>query len=143
MLALEALSVGTPVLVNARATPVVQHCRRSQAGLFYADRWEFAEALKLLTHDTQLRGALGRNGRAYVSRHYRWPTVLSKYERLCEQLRGSARDGRTEPPEPDPTRLIVRPREPEADRRDRGRGRFRERDRGRHDRSRHRRRERR
>jgi glycosyltransferase involved in cell wall biosynthesis len=143
MLALEALSVGTPVLVNARSTTVVQHCRRSQAGLFYADRWEFSEALKLLTHDARLRSALGRNGRTYVSRHYRWPTVLSKYERLCEQLRGSVRNGRTESPEPDRTRAVVKPREPEGDRRDRGRGRFRERDRGRHDRSRHRRRERR
>ena len=27
---------------------LVEHCRRSNAGLFYADRWEFVEALKLL-----------------------------------------------------------------------------------------------
>jgi glycosyltransferase involved in cell wall biosynthesis len=142
MLALEALSVGTPVLVNARSTTVVQHCLRSQGGLFYADRWEFAEALKLLTHDTALRAALGRNGRTYVGRHYRWPAVLSKYERLCEQLRGSARHGRMEAPEPERAPAIVKPREPEGDRRDR-RPRGRDRDRGRHDRSRHRRRERR
>jgi len=141
LLALEALSVGTPVLVNARATATVQHCRRSQAGLFYGDRWEFAEALKLLVRDTGLRSALGRNGRAYVSQHYRWTTVLSKYERLFDQLRGSSRDVRHEPP--DPQRAPPpRPRVSDGDRgRDRGHGRAR--DRGAHDRSRHRRRDRR
>jgi hypothetical protein len=87
MLALEALSVGTPVLVNARAEVLVHHCRESQAGLYYADRWEFSEALKLLVRDAALRSALGRNGRAYVSRHFRWPTVIAQYERLFEALR--------------------------------------------------------
>jgi len=144
LLALEALSVGTPVLVNARATATVQHCRRSQAGLFYADRWEFAEALKLLIRDHDLRSALGRNGRAYVSHHHRWTTVLAKYEWLFGQVRGPARNGRPETP-------LSEPQMPQAARarEDSGRGRDRDRSRGRHrdraafDRSRHRRRERR
>lgn len=139
MLALEALSVGTPVLVNARATAIVQHCRRSQAGLFYADRWEFAEALKLLIRDGALRSALGRNGRSYVSQHYRWPAVMAKYERLFELLRTPARDGRPESPEP-PRAPLARSREMGSDR---GRDRGRPRDRAAHDRGRHRRRDRR
>ena len=48
LLALEAMAVGTPVLVNARSEVLVDHCRQSNAGLYYADRWEFTEALKLL-----------------------------------------------------------------------------------------------
>ena len=55
LLALEAFAVGTPVLANARAEVLVEHCRRSNAGLYYADRWEFIEALKLLLRDPQLR----------------------------------------------------------------------------------------
>ena len=141
LLALEALSVGTPVLVNARSTAIVQHCRRSQAGLFYTDRWEFAEALKLMVRDAGLRSALGRQGRAYVSRHYRWTTVLSKYEGIFEQLRGPARNGRPEVPEP-PRAPVTRGRDREGDRgRDHGRGRPRER--SPHERPRHRRRDRR
>ena len=62
LLALEAFAVGTPVLANARAEVLVDHCRRSNAGLFYADRWEFVEALKLLMRDADLRAAMGRNG---------------------------------------------------------------------------------
>jgi glycosyltransferase involved in cell wall biosynthesis len=141
LLALEALSVGTPILVNARATVTVQHCRRSQAGLFYADRWEFAEALKLMVRDGALRSALGRNGRGYVSRHYRWATVLSKYERLFEQVRTPTRDARPEAPEPQRA-PVARGRESEGARgRDHGRGRPRERPP--HERPRHRRRDRR
>ena len=34
LLALEAFAVGTPVLANARAEVLVEHCRRSNAGLF-------------------------------------------------------------------------------------------------------------
>src|SRR5262245_33213472 len=41
LLALEALSVGTPILVNARSPVLVEHCLRSNGGLFYADGEEF------------------------------------------------------------------------------------------------------
>src|SRR4029077_18792914 len=81
-LALEALSVGTPILANARSAVLVEHCVRSNGGLFYADRDEFVEALKLLTGDAALRAAMGRNGIDYVREHYRWDVVLGKYERL-------------------------------------------------------------
>jgi glycosyltransferase involved in cell wall biosynthesis len=94
LLALESFAVGTPVLANARAEVLVDHCRRSHAGLFYADRWEFVEALKLLLRDGNLRAALGRNGRAYIQRNYRWSIILSKYERLFTRLRGAARESR-------------------------------------------------
>ena len=50
LLALEAMAMGTPVLCNARAV-LVGHCLRSNAGLFYADRDEFVEALSLLMAD--------------------------------------------------------------------------------------------
>jgi len=87
LLALEAFAVGTPVLANARSEVVVEHCRASNAGLFYADRDEFVEALKLLVADDRLRTAMGRNGRHYVRRHYRWDVILNKYDRLMAAVR--------------------------------------------------------
>jgi glycosyltransferase involved in cell wall biosynthesis len=95
LLALEAFAVGTPVLANARAEVLVDHCLRSNAGLFYADRWEFVEGLKLLMRDAKLRAALGQSGRAYIQRNYRWSIILSKYERLFTRLRGTAREARS------------------------------------------------
>jgi glycosyltransferase involved in cell wall biosynthesis len=87
LLALEAFAVGTPVLANARSDVLVDHCQKSNAGLYYADRDEFVEALKLLAADHGLRAAMGRNGRAYVRRNYRWDVIISKYERMFAKLR--------------------------------------------------------
>jgi glycosyltransferase involved in cell wall biosynthesis len=89
LLALEALSVGTPILVNARSAVLVEHATRSNGGLWYADRDEFVEALKLLVGDERLRQALGRNGRDYVRRNYRWDVVLGKYERLFAKIKNA------------------------------------------------------
>jgi glycosyltransferase involved in cell wall biosynthesis len=89
LLALESLSVGTPVLVNARSAVLVEHAIRSNGGLWYADRDEFVEALKLLIGDEALRRALGGNGREYVRRQYRWDVVLGKYERLFAKIRNA------------------------------------------------------
>ena len=41
LLALEGMALGKPVLCNARADVLVDHCRRSNAGLFYSNREEF------------------------------------------------------------------------------------------------------
>jgi len=90
LVALEAFSVGTPVLGNARSDALVDACRRSQAGLFYADRWEFVEGLKLLLRDEALRAAMGRHGKAFINQHHRWSLVLQKYEQLFGRLRGGA-----------------------------------------------------
>jgi len=50
------------------------------------------EALKLLLRDPSLRAAMGRNGKQYVNRNYRWETILSKYERLFTRVRQPVRD---------------------------------------------------
>jgi len=89
LLALEALAVGTPVLVNARSAVLVEHCVRSNGGLYYADGDEFTECLTLLIRDTRLRTALGRNGRDYIRRNYRWDIVLGKYERIFAKVRNA------------------------------------------------------
>ena len=64
LLALESFAVGTPILANARSEVLVEHCHKSNAGLYYADRDEFGECLRLLVADHRLRAAMGRNGRA-------------------------------------------------------------------------------
>jgi glycosyltransferase involved in cell wall biosynthesis len=89
LLALEALAAGTPILVNARSPVLVEHCLRSNGGLYYADGDEFTEALKLLLDDARLREVLGRNGRDYVRRNYRWDVVLGKFERIFAKVRAA------------------------------------------------------
>jgi glycosyltransferase involved in cell wall biosynthesis len=88
LLALESFSVGTPILANARSEVLVDHCLKSNAGLFYADQDEFTEALKLLLTDDRLRAGMGKNGRAYIKQNYRWDVIMQKYDRLISKLRG-------------------------------------------------------
>jgi glycosyltransferase involved in cell wall biosynthesis len=87
LLALESMAVATPVLCNARAEVLVEHCRQSNAGLYYANRDEFVEALQLLFADERLRRTMGRNGRDYVRRFYRWDVVMGKYEQIIAAMR--------------------------------------------------------
>ena len=69
------------------AEVLVEHCTRSNAGLFYQDRDEFVEAAKLLLADERLRDRMGRNGKEYVKRHYRWDVIMSKYDKLIGALK--------------------------------------------------------
>jgi glycosyltransferase involved in cell wall biosynthesis len=87
LLALEAMAVGTPILVNGRSDVLVDHCRKSQAGLYYASGDEFTEALKMLLADDRLRAQMGRNGRQYVKTNYRWDVIMQKYEGLMAALK--------------------------------------------------------
>ena len=89
LLALESFAVGTPILANARSEVLVDHCHNSNAGLYYADRDEFVECLKLLVADHRLRGAMGRRGRQYVRQNYRWDVIIGKYEKMFSRLRGA------------------------------------------------------
>jgi glycosyltransferase involved in cell wall biosynthesis len=88
LLALEAMAVGTPVLCNGRSEVLVEHCIKSNAGLYYQDRDEFVESTKLLLADERLRRAMGRNGKDYVKRNYRWDVIMSKYDRLIAAAKG-------------------------------------------------------
>jgi glycosyltransferase involved in cell wall biosynthesis len=85
---LESLAVGTPVLASARNEAAVEHCRRANAGLYYATREEFVEALRLMMTNTRLRERLGENGRQYIRQHHRWDVVMARFERLVMRVRG-------------------------------------------------------
>jgi glycosyltransferase involved in cell wall biosynthesis len=87
LLALEAMAVGTPILCNGRSDVLVEHCVRSNAGLYYTDRDEFIECAALLLADERLRRTMGRNGKEYVKRNYRWDVILAKYDRLIAALK--------------------------------------------------------
>ena len=85
---LESFAVGTPVLASARNDAAVEHVRRANAGLYYANRDEFAEALRMLMTNTRLREKLGENGRQYVRQNHRWDAVMGRFERLITKVRG-------------------------------------------------------
>jgi glycosyltransferase involved in cell wall biosynthesis len=84
MAAIESLAVKTPILVQAAAEPLKEHCVKGQCGLYYSGAGEFASALGLLAGDEKLRRLFGANGYAYVLRNYDWPKIIAKYDRLLQ-----------------------------------------------------------
>jgi glycosyltransferase involved in cell wall biosynthesis len=91
---LEGWNSGTPALVNADCSVLEGQVRRANGGIWYRSAREFSAGLTwLLTHPDEAR-ALGAQGRDYVDREYRWPTVMSRVEGLLREVRLK----------PDPTR---------------------------------------
>ena len=85
---LESFAVGTPALASARNGAAVEHCRRANAGLYYSNRDEFVDAMRLLMSNSRLRETLGRNGREYIRQNFRWDAVLGRFDRLISRVRG-------------------------------------------------------
>ncbi len=85
---LESFAVGTPVLASARNDAAVEHCRRGTGGLYYANREEFVEGLRLLMTRPKLREQLGESGRQYVRQYYTWDAVLGRFDRLVTAVKG-------------------------------------------------------
>ena len=87
----EAWSIGKPVLANGKCDVLRGQCRRSNAGLYFDDYYEFRDALSRLEADEALRDGLGRNGERYYRDHYRWEVVEGKYNRMLSLLRDEDR----------------------------------------------------
>ncbi len=87
---LEAMALGAPALATAASPVLLDHCRRSNAGLYYSNQAEFVEALDLLVRHAPLRAALGDSGRRYVAANYRWDVVLARYKGLIGAVAGRA-----------------------------------------------------
>jgi glycosyltransferase involved in cell wall biosynthesis len=88
---MEAWLAGTPVVANAGSDVVAWHCRRSGAGLLYADADELARHLRFLADAPDRAARLAEGGRAYVLEHYGWDAVLDRVEAALGSWTGAAR----------------------------------------------------
>ncbi len=79
---LEAMSVGTPVLVNGNSPVMKEHVLKSQAGLYYMNGDEFFEALDLLLSNSLLREKMGKRGILYVRENYSWEKILNNIKEV-------------------------------------------------------------
>jgi phosphatidylinositol alpha-1,6-mannosyltransferase len=74
---LEAMARETPIVVNAASEVMVDHCRRSGAGVWVRNGADLTAVTRRLLAEPELGRALGRRGRAYVEGEY----ALEAYER--------------------------------------------------------------
>ena len=83
---MEAWLAGTPVIATALGDVVRWHCERSGAGLAYADEYELAECLALVTDAPDVLRRMAARGREYVLRNYTWDAVLDRMEAALERM---------------------------------------------------------
>jgi glycosyltransferase involved in cell wall biosynthesis len=79
LVVIEAWVERLPVLVNGACGPTREHCERSGGGLWFTSYPEFEGVLDRLVSDPGLRAELGRRGRVFVDRHFRWPVLIERY----------------------------------------------------------------
>lgn len=82
LIVLEAFLCSTPALVCGNNEVLVDHCRLSNGGLWYADYPEFAEALSWLLAHPQEAKHLGTKGREYARQHYGLEGFLARLAAL-------------------------------------------------------------
>ena len=88
IVALEAFSVGSPVIAHAGSRVLVDHCHKANAGLYYADYDEFEQVLDLMLTDKNLARGMGRLGQRYIKENFGWEKLLNQFE---STFRASAR----------------------------------------------------
>jgi glycosyltransferase involved in cell wall biosynthesis len=79
LMILEAWQAEIPVLVNGCSDVLVDHCLRSNGGLYYTNYEEFALCLDLLLANQELRHNMGQQGKIYVEEHYSTDRVEKSY----------------------------------------------------------------
>ncbi|HUZ08857.1 MAG TPA: glycosyltransferase family 4 protein [Acidimicrobiales bacterium] len=86
LVVLEAWEAGVPVVVNATCDPTREHCERSGGGLWFGSYAGFEAVVDRLVADGELRRRLAVNGKAYVDRHFQWPTLIGRYGRFLHEV---------------------------------------------------------
>lgn len=86
MIALEGWSMGKPVIVTEFSNVVKSMCERSNGGLYYANKEEFAEVVNLIISNEELSKRLGENGKKFVENYYTWDKVINKYLKMIEYI---------------------------------------------------------
>ena len=100
--AAEPFAQGTPLLVNAAATRLVQAMNASNGGLYYRNYEEFEAILDLALRDPALIARLGASGRRYLEARNSWDALMKDYDRAFRSFCRPALPGAR--PRPAPSR---------------------------------------
>jgi glycosyltransferase involved in cell wall biosynthesis len=78
---LESFSVETPVLVNRRCPPLLEHVESSGAGMAFDNEADFLNGFRQIFRHSALRKMMGAKGLEYVRRFYSWDVVLAEIKK--------------------------------------------------------------
>lgn len=91
---LETWNAGRPAIVNGHCRVLKGQVLRGNGGLYYDNLQEHLEAMRLLLDAPEIADRLGRQGRDYVERTYRWPRVDQALETFLSHILEARRGAR-------------------------------------------------
>ncbi len=80
---LEAMALGTPVLVNGTCDVLKGHCVRSGSGLWYDGYSEFECSLERIL---EAGSEYGERGKEYVAEKYGWDKIVEEWVEMIEEI---------------------------------------------------------
>lgn len=83
---MESWSAGRPVLVNGGCAVTLDHCRRSNGGLYFNNFPEFSECVDFFLDNPDVADKMGLNGQAYVIENYSWEAVLNRFNNAIKRF---------------------------------------------------------
>lgn len=81
---LEAMFLGTPVLLNGECKVLKEHAVLSNGGLYFENKYEFIETLNFIITHPEISKKMGENGIKYVENNYKWDVVMEKLKKAIE-----------------------------------------------------------
>lgn len=83
---LEAMAISVPVIVNGTCDVLKGHCLRSNAGLYYANYFEFEGILDWLFSHTIEYQQMCKNAKQYVEENFQWDIIIEKFREIIKNI---------------------------------------------------------
>ena len=83
---LEAMAMGTPVLVNSVCDVLKAHCENSNAGLYFCNFTEFELTLNYLLEHSDIYEIMQENGKKYVKEKYQWKNIVPEIQKIIDGI---------------------------------------------------------
>ena len=82
------MELGRPVLVNGNCEVLKGHCKKSNAGFYYRNYFEFEGEVDYLMTHKQEYDIMCYNAKKYVEQNYKWDVVLRKFDETIHYVAG-------------------------------------------------------
>lgn len=88
MVALEAMCLKKPILVNGRCEVLKGHCVHGNSGLYYKNYYEFEGCVNYILEHKRESSLMGENGLSYVDRNYKWDVITTRFNDMLQKVIG-------------------------------------------------------
>ncbi len=88
MVALEAMCLKKPILVNGRCEVLKGHCVHGNSGLYYKNYYEFEGCVNYILEHKKESSLMGENGLLYVNENYKWDVITTRFNDMLQKVIG-------------------------------------------------------